>query len=84
MIKFIVIDLDGMFLNNKGLFDIELFNKVYIEMQKQGMIFVVCIGKQCEWVEKLFGEYGNGIWVFGDSVVRIKKDGEVVKEFSIE
>ncbi|MBM6387731.1 MAG: HAD family hydrolase [Paenibacillus sp.] len=84
MIKLVVTDLDGTFLNNKGLFDIELFNKVHAEMQKQGITFVACTGKQCERVEKLFGEHGEGIWVLGDSAARIKKDGEVVKEFSID
>ncbi|GJM71701.1 hypothetical protein HMSSN036_39170 [Paenibacillus macerans] len=35
MIKLVVTDLDGTFLNNEGSFDIDLFNRVYAEMQKK-------------------------------------------------
>ncbi|WP_408892056.1 Cof-type HAD-IIB family hydrolase [Paenibacillus taichungensis] len=84
MIKLVVTDLDGTFLNNQGSFDIELFNEVHEEMQKKGITFVACTGKQCERVEKLFGEHGKGIWILGDSAARIKKDGKVVKEFSMD
>lgn len=84
MIKLFVTDLDGTFLNNKGLFDTQLFSQVYTEMQKRGIAFAACTGKQCERVEKLFGKLGKGIWILGDSATRIKKDGEVVKEFTID
>ncbi|MED4955089.1 HAD-IIB family hydrolase [Paenibacillus macerans] len=84
MIKLVVTDLDGTFLNNEGSFDIDLFNRVYAEMQKKGMAFAACTGKQCERVEMLFGEHGKGIWILGDSATRIKKDGEVVKAFTID
>ncbi|AZK47542.1 Cof-type HAD-IIB family hydrolase [Paenibacillus lentus] len=83
MIKLVVTDLDGTFLNNQGSFDIELFNQVYKEMQKKGITFVACTGKQCERVEKLFGEHGKGMWILGDSAAKIKKDGEVIREFTI-
>ncbi|MFM9277585.1 Cof-type HAD-IIB family hydrolase [Paenibacillus jiagnxiensis] len=84
MIKLIVTDLDGTFLNNKGSFDTELFEQVYAEMQKQNIAFAACTGKQCERVEKLFAEHGKGIWILGDSATRIKKDGKLIKEFTID
>ncbi|WP_145148113.1 Cof-type HAD-IIB family hydrolase [Paenibacillus xylanexedens] len=84
MIKLVVTDLDGTFLNNKGSYDVELFKKVYGEMQQKGVTFVACTGKQCERVEKLFDEHGKGAWILGDSAARIKKDGEVVKEFCMD
>ncbi|UPK41512.1 HAD-IIB family hydrolase [Paenibacillus pabuli] len=84
MIKLVVSDLDGTFLNNQGLFDMDLFIKVQADMERKGVTFVACTGKQCERVEKLFGEHGKGIWILGDSAARVKKDGHVVKEFSIE
>jgi Cof subfamily protein (haloacid dehalogenase superfamily) len=84
MFKLVVSDLDGTFLNNSGTFDVELFNQVYGEMQENNISFVACTGKQCERVEELFGEHGKGIWILGDSATRIKKDGVVVKEFTIE
>lgn len=84
MFKLVVSDLDGTFLNNSSTFDVELFNQVYGEMQENNISFVACTGKQCERVEELFGEHGKGIWILGDSATRIKKDGVVVKEFTIE
>lgn len=84
MIKLVVTDLDGTFLNYKSQYDVELFKKVYAEMQQKGVTFVACTGKQCERVEKLFDEHGKGVWILGDSAARIKKDGQVVKEFSID
>lgn len=84
MFKLVVSDLDGTFLNNSSTFDAELFNQVYGEMQENNISFVACTGKQCERVEELFGEHGKGIWILGDSATRIKKDGVVVKEFTIE
>ena len=34
MIKLVVTDLDGTFLNNQGSYDVELFKQVYAEMQQ--------------------------------------------------
>lgn len=84
MIKLVVTDLDGTFLNNKGTFDTELFKQVYADMQKQNIAFAACTGKQCERVEKLFAEHGKGIWILGDSAAKIKKDGKLIKEFTID
>jgi len=84
MIKLVVTDLDGTFLNSLGSFDMELFNEVHEEMKRKGITFVACTGKQCERVEKLFGEHSRGVWILGDSAARIKKDGQVVREFSME
>ncbi|CAI6076927.1 5-amino-6-(5-phospho-D-ribitylamino)uracil phosphatase YbjI [Paenibacillus sp. JJ-100] len=84
MIKLVVTDLDGTFLNSQGTFDIQLFNEVHEEMQRKGITFVACTGKQCERVEKLFGDHGKGVWILGDSAARIKKDGQVVREFGLD
>ncbi|MBB6020280.1 Cof subfamily protein (haloacid dehalogenase superfamily) [Paenibacillus sp. JGP012] len=84
MIKLVVTDLDGTFLNSQGSFDMQLFKEVHEVMKHKGVTFVACTGKQCERVEKLFGEHGKGVWILGDSAARIKKDGQVVREFSME
>ncbi|MCM3133411.1 HAD family hydrolase [Paenibacillus polysaccharolyticus] len=84
MIKLVVTDLDGTFLNSQGSFDMELFNEVYEEMKRKDITFAACTGKQCERVEKLFGQHGRGVWILGDSAARIKKEGKVVREFSME
>ncbi|CAM3997239.1 HAD hydrolase family protein [Saccharibacillus endophyticus] len=82
MFKLVVSDLDGTFLNNEGDFDRERFADVYAQMQKQGVQFAACTGKQCERVEELFEGF-DGIWILGDSATRIKRDGKVVQEFAL-
>ncbi len=84
MIKLVVTDLDGTFLNNQGSYDRELFQQVYAEMKQQGIAFAACTGKQCERVENLFQDVAEGIWILGDSAARMKRDGQLVREFTIE
>lgn len=78
MIKLIISDLDGTFLNDRGDYDRQLFAKVYEQMAKQGVHFVACTGKQCERVEELFGDYCDKIWIVGDSATAIKFNGEFI------
>lgn len=82
MFKLVVSDLDGTFLNNEGEFDRARFTDVYNQMQQQGVQFAACTGKQCERVEELFEGF-EGIWILGDSATRIKRDGQVVQEFTL-
>lgn len=56
MIKLVITDLDGTFLNNQGDFDRTLFEKTKRVMEEQHVAFAICTGKQCERVEALFGE----------------------------
>ncbi|MFS0560729.1 HAD-IIB family hydrolase [Terribacillus sp. 179-K 1B1 HS] len=83
MLKLVVTDLDGTFLNNKGSFDRELFSETYKMMKENGVIFAACTGKQCERVEELF-EGHSDIWVLGDSATRIKNDGELIRDFPLD
>lgn len=76
MIKLIISDLDGTFLNNQGDYDRELFAEVRQLMQQKGVQFAACTGKQCERVEELFGENSADLWILGDSATRIKRNGE--------
>lgn len=78
MIKLIITDLDGTFLNNQGDYDRALFTQVYEQMAKQNVQFVACTGKQCERVEELFGHYSDKIWIVGDSATAIKHKGEFI------
>lgn len=84
MLKLIVTDLDGTFLNNQHTFDKDYFVKVHERMKQRGITFVACTGKQCERVEALFDGVGEDIWILGDSATRIKKAGQVIKDFTIE
>ncbi|MCQ4085429.1 HAD-IIB family hydrolase [Saccharibacillus sp. JS10] len=83
MFKLIVSDLDGTFLNATGGFNRQRFANVYAQMKQQAIEFAACTGKQCERVEELFAGF-EGIWILGDSATRIKRDGKVIQEFTLE
>ncbi|XAW90457.1 HAD hydrolase family protein [Vibrio sp. CDRSL-10 TSBA] len=52
MIKLIVTDMDGTFLNSQGDYNRELFKQVVSCMQAHGVAFAPCTGKQVERVEE--------------------------------
>ncbi|MBM7541948.1 Cof subfamily protein (haloacid dehalogenase superfamily) [Amphibacillus cookii] len=80
MIKLVLSDMDGTFLNNHGDFNRELYKQVKQLMTEKGVVFAPVTGKQCERVEELFGENANDLWILGDSATRIKHNGEFVYE----
>lgn len=81
MIKLILTDLDGTFLDSKGSFDKEFYQQVKGLMDEQAIYFAPCTGKQCERVEELFGpELSKELWILGDSATRIKHNNEYVYE----
>lgn len=51
MIKLIITDLDGTFLNSHGDYDKKLFLEVRQVMMHKRVHFAACTGKQCERVE---------------------------------
>ncbi|WP_042457272.1 HAD family hydrolase [Neobacillus dielmonensis] len=80
MIKLVLTDMDGTFLNNSGDFNRELYKDVKKLMNEKGVILALVTGKQCERVEELFGEDAKDLWILGDSATRIKHNGEFVYE----
>ncbi|CZR06217.1 HAD-IIB family hydrolase [Trichococcus ilyis] len=80
MIKLILTDMDGTFLNSQGDFNRELFKQVKQLMTEKGVVFAPCTGKQSERVEEIFGEDAADFWILGDSASRIKRNGAVVYE----
>jgi len=76
MIKLIITDLDGTFLNSQGDYNRALFEEVKALMAKKQVHFALCTGKQCERVEELFGADATNFWILGDSASRIKHKGE--------
>lgn len=78
MIKLIITDLDGTFLNSQGDFDRASFTGVQRLMAEKGVHFAVCTGKQCARVEELFGPFSQDLWIVGDSATRIKYNGEFI------
>lgn len=84
MIKLILTDMDGTFLNSKGDFNRDLYKEVKKLMHRKGVIFAPVSGKQCERVEELFGEDANDLWILGDSATRIKHQGRFIYESLLE
>ncbi|WP_010094699.1 HAD family hydrolase [Ornithinibacillus scapharcae] len=80
MIKLVLSDMDGTFLNNHGDYNRELFQEVKQLMQDKNVVFAPVTGKQCERVEELFGDDAADFWILGDSATRIKHHGEFVYE----
>lgn len=80
MIKLVLTDMDGTFLNNSGDFNRALYKDVKQTMKEKGVVFAPVTGKQCERVEELFGEDAEALWILGDSATRIKHNGEFVYE----
>lgn len=78
MIKLIITDMDGTFLNSKGDYNRELFTQVVQIMKELGVHFSPCTGKQVERVEELLGEQSHDFWILGDSATRIKHQGQYV------
>lgn len=79
MIKLIITDLEGSFLDDEGNFNEELYKKTKSIMDDQGVAFAASSYKQCERVEELFGsELSQDIWILGDSGTRIKHKGDYV------
>lgn len=78
MIKLIVTDMDGTFLNSQGDYNRESFQEVTRLMQQQGVTFAPCTGKQCERVEELFGDNAQHFYILGDSATRIKHNNKLL------
>jgi Cof subfamily protein (haloacid dehalogenase superfamily) len=80
MIKLIITDMDGTFLNNAGSFDHEYFKRVKAKIESNDKVFAICTGKQCERVEGLLGDLYRDVWILGDSATRIKFNGKFIYE----
>ncbi|KMT39057.1 HAD family hydrolase [Melissococcus plutonius] len=81
MIKLVISDLDGTFLNSKGDFDHDYYQSVQQLMKENNITFATCTGKQCERVEEVFGsQFSRDLYILGDSATRIKHHGEYIYE----
>lgn len=81
MIKLVITDMDGTFLNSKGDFNRTLYKETKKIMKEKNVYFAPCTGKQCERIEAIFGEEDTkDLWILGDSATRIKHNGNYVYE----
>src|SRR5699024_1961755 len=84
MIKLILSDMDGTFLNDNGNYNRALYQKAKQMMEERDIVFAPVTGKQCERVEELFEEDAKDFWILGDSATRIKHKNQFVYESLID
>lgn len=54
MIKLVITDMDGTFLDSKGEYNREFYQEIKDLMIQKNVAFAACTGKQCDRVEQLF------------------------------
>lgn len=80
MIKAVSVDMDGTFLDLKGQYDRERFEKVFQRMQEKGVRFIVASGNQYYQLKSFFpGKEANITFVSENGAIVIKNQ-EVLKE----
>ena len=63
-IKLIATDMDGTFLNNHGDYNRPRFAKIYAELQRRGIQFVIASGHQAVELVDFFKDYPD-MWMIG-------------------
>ena len=56
LLKLILTDLDGTFLNSQGAYNRDYFLKLWPKLKEKQIAFGVCTGKSSARVEALFAE----------------------------
>lgn len=77
MIKLILSDLDGTFLDENGTFNYSRFELLLSKLTARNIAFAAVTGKQTQRVQELFGALAPKIWILGDSASRITFDNEI-------
>lgn len=54
MIRAISVDMDGTFLDGNGEYDRARFEKIYVELMKRGIKFIVASGNQYYQLKSFF------------------------------
>lgn len=80
LLKLILTDLDGTFLNSQGTYNRDYFLKLWSKLKENQIAFGVCTGKSSARVETLFPEISDKIWILADSATRIKYQGKFLYE----
>jgi len=79
VIKLIVTDMDGTFLNSKSEYDKKNFSLLFKQLKEKNVHFVACSGKQYECLQTIFSDdVKDEIWYVGDSATRIIFKGKTL------
>ncbi|WP_137625344.1 Cof-type HAD-IIB family hydrolase [Lactiplantibacillus pingfangensis] len=63
-VKLIATDMDGTFLNNQGEYNRTWFKKIYAELQRRGIQFVIASGHQAVELVDFFNDFPE-MWMIG-------------------
>ncbi len=83
MIKLIVSDMDGTFLNPKGAYDKERFQKLLDKMTEKGISFVVASGNRMDRLNAIFSGISGNIDFVAENGALVIDHGEVIARESM-
>lgn len=83
MIKLIVTDMDGTFLNSDSGFNYKRFENLKNKLEEKKIKLAFVTGKQCERVEAIVGKLANNTFIVGDSATRIRYNQQNIFEETI-
>lgn len=78
MIKLIVTDMDGTFLNPQGDIDHEAFQQLKARCDDNNITFAFCTGKQCERVARILDGLEQDTYIVGDSATRMQYNHQTI------
>ena len=84
MIKAIVVDMDGTFLNSKHNYNREWFKEIYQKLSKQNIRFVVASGNQYAQLKSFFPESHENISFIAENGALIFEQNTLIREHHFE
>ncbi|MDR0299081.1 MAG: Cof-type HAD-IIB family hydrolase [Streptococcaceae bacterium] len=77
-LKMLVTDMDGTFLREDKSYDEKRFEKILIELEKRGIIFVVASGNQIFRLKEYFQNFSNRIIYIAENGAQVWIDNEML------
>lgn len=78
MIKAIAVDMDGTFLTSKNTYNVARFEKVYSEMQKKNIKFIVASGNQYAQLRSFFPDIRNEITFVSENGALVFENKKII------
>lgn len=77
-IKLVATDIDGTFTDDKHQYNVERFQKILTEMNKQGANFVVASGSQYFTLRDLFAQCADQLTFISENGALVESHGEMI------
>ncbi|GMA08405.1 hydrolase [Tetragenococcus halophilus subsp. flandriensis] len=84
MIKAIAVDMDGTFLNSSNDYNRERFEKLFNEIQKQNIQFIVASGNQYAQLRSFFPEKEQEITFVSENGALVFKQDQLIKKVAFK